>query len=482
MAVGSDRDKSSLWGWVNETTGSLSTKLVGVFGSAFGYDTVSSINLPDEEVIPYIRQKKMASHKPIHVRHIENMQTLSYTELRDQLIEILQEQHEPANAGDQVDRIRRGVIDICIANLATDDHDKLLRNWANFEHLIPGFPKDALISKWYQEQDKDPMESLTPALPELINIWDPKLKLDSPAESLGDVMKTFESLFQRYKRDDDEDHPDTRVFTVRWAYEFMQHNRLDLFLDLYRNSRWLQQVLPKSCILAIQKSLAGNKITDIYIGMAKEPLDRQYRDDVDDKTISYRRAAMMQKCSKQYDSAIAGLRKVLSANRTKEYDATEADLPQYQARKKHLESVRSLLETGQWKKAHAETLKDEELFSEIGEVTEDMAEKGAFRLAGMYVPHVLHARLLITYQSCLSKGNTDEFFQFFRPEPCSYNHWTCVLERSEFENLSDQIQEGLSTRLNEDRKVVSRTPEEIEQELDKFEEGLQKFMLNKFEE
>ncbi|KEQ19114.1 hypothetical protein [Endozoicomonas numazuensis] len=478
MAVGNDKDSSSLWGWVSGTRETLKSKVA----EALGYSWGSSITTPDAEIIPYIQQKKVAFHKPIHVRYIENIHSLSYTELRDQLIQALQEQHEPANAGDQIDRIRRGVIDICIANLATDDHDKLLRNWANFEHLMPGFPKDLLLSKWYQEQNKDPLESLTPALPDLINIWDPKLIPEASVEDLDDVMRVFESLFEKYKKDDNEDHPDTRVFTVRWAYDFMRHNRLDLFLDLYRNSRWLQQVLPKSCILAIQKSLAGNKITDIYIGLAKKDLDRTQRDVVDDKTISFRRAAMLQKSSHQYNSAIAGLREALKANRTKEYGASEADLPQYQARKKQLESIRELLAAGQWKKAHVEAQKDEELFTEIGEMTADMTERDAFQLAGMYVPQVLHARLLIAYQSCLAKGNTDEFFQFFRPDPCSYNHWTCVLERSEFENLKDQIQEALSTRLNEDRKVVSRTPDEIEQELDRFEEGLQKFMLNKFEE
>ncbi|WP_062268410.1 hypothetical protein [Endozoicomonas arenosclerae] len=472
MAVGNEG--SSLWKWINQKT-ELVTE-------ALGYSWGSSIRLPDEEVTPYIQQKRVAAHKPIQVRQIENIHQLSYDELRDQLIQILQEQHEPAGATDKIDRIRRGVIDICIANLARDDHEKLMRNWANFRDLLHGFPHQALLDKWYETQNRDPLMSLTPALPSLISVWDPQLKLDTPAESLGDVMATFEALYQKYKRDHDEDHPDTRVFTVRWAYEFMRHNRLDLFLDLYRNSRWLQQVLPKSCVLAIQKSLAGNKITDIYIKMAKDPLDRDHKDLVDDKTISYRRAAMLQKCSTQYNSAIEGFRKVWKANRDKEYSASETELPQYQARKKQLETVRKLLEAGQWKKAHAETQKDEELFEEIGELTADMAEKGAFQLAGMYVPHVLHVRLLIAYQSCLAKGNTDEFFQFFRPEPCSYNHWTCVLERSEFENLQDQIQEALSTRFNEDRKLVSRTPEEVEQELDRFEEGLQQFMLNKFEE
>lgn len=424
MNVGNEG--GGITGWFTST---VSATWNAVKGTVWGSSVAST------DIEKYLKEAGVKEHHPIFYRTVKphkDLDQMTYEELRDHLIETLNAQQEKMEgaAVTSADYLRCAAINISVACLASDDLPKLMRNYQNLSHLFVEYPFQMLVGKWLDEQEVEPdallMEAMTVEAPD----EDCLKELNPPAESVGDIIKAFEPIAKKYCKNEDDDRPDTRVFASRFADEFLRKNRLDLFIDLYQNSKWLSAVLPHSWVAVIQKSIAQNNQLESVISEKKAVLDKDHTFLAEDTTVPVRQAGMRQKDSALLETAKQAVREERSAC---QYDD---DPSHYHT----TQQLMKLLDAGSWQALVTEAKKhDDWLKPETITKLEALLEDGTLAIERQYSNKILEIRILIAYQTALAKGQSEEFFQRCQPDPCPMDHWTRILQRGDYEMFWDQL-------------------------------------------
>ncbi|MGI9277219.1 MAG: hypothetical protein ACR2PT_20540 [Endozoicomonas sp.] len=455
---GPDGPQNNGGGWLGlgglgNLTSAFTSTLSGWFG---GKETEAT------EGESYMASAGAKVHKLIDTRTVTGVESKTYEDLKLELMDALETCREDESRDpEELDIVRRGVLETCKGCLRRDDMNELLRNHRNFPDLFSNFPLDALLDKWREEQDIDPKLNDTEVFPERHEDWK-EFDCYLPTKNLKGVRDQFQILYQDYMNDTEEfgsadglqksvNKPNTRVFTTRLALDYLAKADVKGFMDLYHTSHWLKSTLPSQFLEPLTKLSSKNLELDEVISQACKPLKHSDLYMCRDLPLSC--AAMMQK----NQDALFNLRDKIKA------EIQSAKRDRSDDRSNSAQSALEALKEGRWDDLVLSMNRNSNLRGQpLVEVNRLLKEEN--HLA--YVSQITMARIMTAYKSCLAEDTDGYFLHECLPTEIVVtdleDHWTSKMKEGDYD-----IQMELFTALKDKKQMAA-----IEKALIKYMPGL----------